>query len=1031
RREQRRRAARSKLGIADDEYVVCSFGMLGSSKLNERLLYTWFDSPLGRDDKCRLVFVGENDQGSYGQNLDRGIKAQPDARVSITGFVTPETYAAYLDAADCAVQLRSSTRGETSASILDCLMAGLPTVINAHGAQNEIADDVAIKLPDNFSGAELAGALEALWRDTAARTALSKRAMHYIAAYHTARQVGPRYVEAIEHFATATPLARHAHALEQVAHAPRMAQASERQLLTLAYDAARVAPLHEPMKFLIDISALVQSDFKTGIQRVVRSVLLALLAEPPAGYRIEPVYARGDGSPYRYARGYTLALAGVAKLDLGDEIVETGPGDIFLGLDLFIDGVRRSRTQYEAMRRRGTKVYFGVYDILPVLRPDVFDPQDEAYFKRWIATIAAVSDGVVCISRAVADELCGWLEQHPPARATPLQVSYFHLGADIDASAPTAGLPPDAETAFAEINARPTLLMVGTLEPRKGHSQTLQAFDQLWRDGVDVNLVIVGKRGWLVEELAGKLEGHAERGKRLFWFEGVSDEMLTRLYGACSGLLAASEGEGFGLPLIEAAQHGLPILARDLPVFREVAGAHASYFTAGDAGALAHAVQQWLAQFKDGKAPASKEMPWLTWKQATAQLLDATLHGKTYRAVTKLAPQWCALLIDVSAISRNDLQTGIERVVRAQLTALLENPPLGCTVEPVALSDEGGAWHYRYARTYANTLRGAQAPGADLPVEILGNELLYVPDYYPGGVIQAARAGLYAHLHAQGVELSFLIHDLLPVLRPEFFPPGADAAHAQWLEAIADHADTLVCISQAVCDETQAWLRDHPPLRVTPPRYGVVHHGADIAASSPSQGLPDDAEQTLAALTAAPSFLMVGTIEPRKGHLQALAAFEQLWAQGSQARLVIVGREGWRGLPAEQRRTIPQIMARLDSHAELGKRLFVLPGISDEYLQRVYGACACLLAASEGEGFGLPLIEAAGHGIALLARDIPVFREVAGAHAAYFSGTDPQALAAAIQSWIAAPGASSDALPKRTWRQNAAQLAAILTKDPA
>jgi glycosyltransferase involved in cell wall biosynthesis len=195
-------------------------------------------------------------------------------------------------------------------------------------------------------------------------------------------------------------------------------------------------------------------------------------------------------------------------------------------------------------------------------------------------------------------------------------------------------------------------------------------------------------------------------------------------------------------------------------------------------------------------------------------------------------------------------------------------------------------------------------------------------------------------------------------------------------------------------------------------------------------GLPPDAGAVLAGIAAAPTFAMVGTIEPRKGHAQALDAFERLWAQGLDVRLAIVGAEGWKGLPDSRRRTIPALMARLRSHPELGRRLFVVHGASDDYLERIYAASACLLCASEGEGFGLPLIEAARHGIPLLARDLPVFREVAGEHAHYFKGEDGVALAAAIQDWLrlreSGQAPASAGIAARTWSENAAELTAVL-----
>ena len=206
---------------------------------------------------------------------------------------------------------------------------------------------------------------------------------------------------------------------------------------------------------------------------------------------------------------------------------------------------------------------------------------------------------------------------------------------------------------------------------------------------------------------------------------------------------------------------------------------------------------------------------------------------------------------------------------------------------------------------------------------------------------------------------------------------------------------------------------------------------ASNGAAAQSEGaLPPEADAVLAGIGAAPTFAMVGTIEPRKGHAQALDAFERLWAQGLDVRLAIVGAEGWKGLPDSRRRTIPALMARLRSHPELGRRLFVLHGASDAYLDRIYAASVCLLAASEGEGFGLPLIEAARHGIPLLARDLPVFREVAGPHASYFGGADGAALAAAIQDWLrlhaAGQAPASNGIAGRSWADNAAELTTIL-----
>ena len=183
---------------------------------------------------------------------------------------------------------------------------------------------------------------------------------------------------------------------------------------------------------------------------------------------------------------------------------------------------------------------------------------------------------------------------------------------------------------------RPSFLMVGTLEPRKGQTQALAALEKLWEQGVQANLVIVGKQGWKMESLVDRLRHHPELGKRLFWLEGISDEYLEKVYAASTCLIAASAGEGFGLPLIEAAQHKLPIIARDIPVFREVAGEHAYYFDGLDSESLAQAIQDWLKLKSESRVPSSENMPWLRWEQSVQQLIKRILPSKQYKYGTMI-----------------------------------------------------------------------------------------------------------------------------------------------------------------------------------------------------------------------------------------------------------------------------------------------------------------------------------------------------------------------------------------------------------
>jgi glycosyltransferase involved in cell wall biosynthesis len=135
----------------------------------------------------------------------------------------------------------------------------------------------------------------------------------------------------------------------------------------------------------------------------------------------------------------------------------------------------------------------------------------------------------------------------------------------------------------------------------------------------------------MMQRFIDGLRKHPRLGKQLFWLEGVSDEMLGDLYARSSCLLAASEGEGFGLPLIEAAQAKLPIIARDIPVFREVAGDHAFYFAGMAPDALAQAIVKWVELRRQNRHPWSEGIQWVTWAQSAERLKAIIFCGEWYK----------------------------------------------------------------------------------------------------------------------------------------------------------------------------------------------------------------------------------------------------------------------------------------------------------------------------------------------------------------------------------------------------------------
>ncbi|MBU3584132.1 glycosyltransferase family 4 protein [Polynucleobacter sp. 15G-AUS-farblos] len=402
---------------------------------------------------------------------------------------------------------------------------------------------------------------------------------------------------------------------------------SEEQMVSLSACLAQNFPAPKKEKqLLIDVSELNKRDAKTGIQRVVRSLLSELLLNPPAGYSVQPIYANNFHLGYRYANRLKARYLGLPEDDVLEEPITTQPGDVFLGLDLQADVVQAQKQYLAAQYLNGLKVYFVVYDLLPIALPWAFPDGTDEVHSKWIQEISKY-DGIFCISKAVADTYVEWAKDNIPNLPSNFLVSWFHLGADIANSAPSTGLPENATETLEHISAKTSFVLIGTIEPRKGYAQTLEAFEVLWSQGVDVNLVFIGKQGWLVEELIQKIQSHPELNQRLFWLESISDEYLEKLYHASTCLIAGSFGEGFGLPLIEAASKNIPIIARDIPVFREVAGDHAFYYKADNAFEYAQAVQSWLTLYQNQKHPTSGGMTHLTWKESTDSLVNNLLSS--------------------------------------------------------------------------------------------------------------------------------------------------------------------------------------------------------------------------------------------------------------------------------------------------------------------------------------------------------------------------------------------------------------------
>lgn len=378
--------------------------------------------------------------------------------------------------------------------------------------------------------------------------------------------------------------------------------------------------MQEPAQLLLDVTGLIREDAGTGVQRAVRSLLLELISNPPARYVVKPVFATLGEQGYRYAGEMVMQLYGIGEERIG--VVEPRRGDIFIGLDLQHALVIQNQGFFDEIRSLGIRVYFVVYDLLPVRYPSYFRPEMESLHREWLKVVASV-DGALCISKTVANDLQAWIDRNEAEAASAVSIHHFSLGSEFPEIIADVPALPNVPDILATPRNRPSFLMVGTIEPRKGHALVLAAFDHLWKDGKNFDLIIVGRPGWMMDDFINRLRFHPELGQRLHWLEGADDRTLALAYRCAACLIAASECEGYGLPLVEAARYGLPMIARDIEPFREIADSSAYFFSAGATPHdLAECIQTWLELYRSGRHPRPDSIQQITWMQSAKELLE-------------------------------------------------------------------------------------------------------------------------------------------------------------------------------------------------------------------------------------------------------------------------------------------------------------------------------------------------------------------------------------------------------------------------
>lgn len=212
------------------------------------------------------------------------------------------------------------------------------------------------------------------------------------------------------------------------------------------------------------------------------------------------------------------------------------------------------------LQRSALRPLYFVHDLIPVTHPEYCRPGETGRHEMRMDTMLRTGHGVIANSAATLTEF----EAYARAKGKSMPATAVALLAPAQLPRPAAARPLDA----------PYFVMLGTIEPRKNHWLMLQ----LWRQLIErlgaaaPRLVIIGQRGWLCDNVMDMLERCEVLNGFVFQKTGCSDAELASWLGHSQALLFPTFAEGYGMPLAEALALGVPVIASDLPAFREIAG---------------------------------------------------------------------------------------------------------------------------------------------------------------------------------------------------------------------------------------------------------------------------------------------------------------------------------------------------------------------------------------------------------------------------------------------------------------------------
>lgn len=261
-------------------------------------------------------------------------------------------------------------------------------------------------------------------------------------------------------------------------------------------------------------------------------------------------------------------LASIQKKAVTQQYVGLAKGDVLLVLADWHGGDPSFVKYLVDSKNAGVKIVQIVYDMLPLVTPQ-YSGHSTEMLRRYSTTIYPLCDLIFSISEHTRKDIEAWLQKNklhvPP-------ISVFRLGDDFSH---VASVAPKNVTLPKEY-----ILCVGTIEARKNHTLLYYTYKMASRKGISLPpLVLVGRVGWLAEDIVTIMKLDPEVKDQIFILNNVNDAELAWLYENCEFTVYPSFYEGWGLPIAESIAYNKPVIASNTSSMTEIAGDIIKYFS--------------------------------------------------------------------------------------------------------------------------------------------------------------------------------------------------------------------------------------------------------------------------------------------------------------------------------------------------------------------------------------------------------------------------------------------------------------------